>query len=99
MENNDNPETSDSVNELREATDTEPNIDILNWPNFDETNEAITVAPDLETSRLFNMYVCLLLTCNIHITYIHIITLLVTLLKLLILILRYQGYSYLCGYF
>ena len=62
MENNDNPETSDSVNEFREATsvrshatDTEQNIDIFNWPNFDETNQAITVAPDLETSRLFNM--------------------------------------------
>ena len=47
MENNDNPETSDSANEFR------------------ETNEAITVAPDLETSRLFNVFnVWLLLTSN-----------------------------------
>ena len=32
-------------------------LDIFNWP-LDETNEAIRVAPDLETSRLFKSFKC-----------------------------------------
>jgi len=52
MENNDNPETSDSANEFRETNEAitvAPDLETSR--PLDETNEAISIAPDLENSR------------------------------------------------